>query len=140
MWRNPTVHWILSGLLFMFVFCHQWCVLVANHVHNHHTAHSSGAHTKWFRSEILDGNGLFILDWRKTAKDIIFRATVNTRGYIGIGFSYNSENIADADIILAWIDDRTGEPNVLVNISHLCIHLFRVRINRFKAKLIGANQ
>lgn len=113
---------MLSGSLFMFVFCHQWCLLFANHVHNHHSTHVGGGggggstHTKWFRTEILDGNGLFILDWRKTTKDIIFRATVNTRGYIGIGFSYKSEKIADADIILAWVDDRTGEPNVLVNI------------------------
>lgn len=88
--------------------------LSANHVHNHHS--HSGQHIKWFRTEILDGNGLFVLDWRKTAKDIIFRATVNTRGYIGLGFSYKSEKIGDADIILAWIDDRTGEPNVLVSI------------------------
>lgn len=88
--------------------------LSTNHVHNHHS--HSGQHIKWFRTEILDGNGLFVLDWRKTAKDIIFRATVNTRGYIGLGFSYKSEKIGDADIILAWIDDRTGEPNVLVRI------------------------
>lgn len=128
MWINARVHWMLSGALFMFVFCHQWCELGANHVHNHHSTHNSGTHTKWFRSEILDGNGLFILDWRKTAKDIIFRATVNTRGYIGIGFSYKSENIVDADIILAWIDDRTGEPNVLVNI-YGCVHLL-LMLNR----------
>lgn len=116
MWSTLRAHWMLSGVLFIFVFCDQWCLLLANnHVHNHHSTHSGGTHTKWFRTEILDGNGLFILDWRKTTKDIIFRATVNTRGYIGIGFSYKSEKIADADIILAWVDDRTGEPNVLVN-------------------------
>lgn len=114
MWSNSRAHLIISGLLFTFVFFDQWCMLFANHVHNHHSTHG-GTHTRWFRTEILDGNGLFILDWRKTTKDIIFRATVNTRGYIGIGFSYKSEKISDADIILAWIDDRTGEPNVLVN-------------------------
>lgn len=119
MWSNLRARWMLSCVLFMFVFCHQWCFLFANHVHNHRNIHSDGGsstHTKWFRTEILDGNGLFVLDWRKTSKDIIFRATVNTRGYIGIGFSYKSEKIADADIILAWVDDRTGEPNVLVNL------------------------
>lgn len=115
MCTNLSVYWILSGILLLFVVCNQLPLLRANHVHNHHSAHS-GQHQKWFRTEILDGNGLFILDWRKTAKDIIFRATVNTRGFIGIGFSYKSEKIGDADIILAWIDDRTGEPNVLVNI------------------------
>lgn len=116
MCNNWRAHWILSGVIFIFVLCCQLQPLFANnHVHNHHNSHN-GQHSKWFRTEILDGNGLFILDWRKTAKDIIFRATVNTRGFIGLGFSYKSEKIGDADIILAWIDDRTGVPNVLVNI------------------------
>lgn len=114
MCNNFGVRVILSGVLFIFVLCNQLQPLFANHVHNHHSSHN-GQHSKWFRSEILDGNGLFILDWKKTAKDIIFRATVNTRGFIGIGFSYKSEKIGDADIVLAWVDDRTGEPNVLVN-------------------------
>lgn len=109
---------IVSVLLMIVLLCNQ--SVFANHVHNHHSSHG-GQHLKWFRTEILDGNGLFILDWKKTDKDIIFRATVNTRGYIGLGFSYKSEKIGDADIILAWINDRTGEPNVLVNInSNFC--------------------
>lgn len=108
---------LIVNCVTLLVLCNS---LFANHVHNHHS--HSGQHLKWFRSEVLDGNGLFVLDWRKTGKDIIFRATVNTRGYIGLGFSYKSEKIGDADIILAWIDDRTGEPNVLVNISLYTIH------------------
>lgn len=110
---NSVIHWIVSVVPLLLVWCNQPSVVFANHVHNHHSLHG-GQHTRWFRTEILDGNGLFVLDWRKTEKDIIFRATVNTRGYIGLGFSYKSEKIGDADIILAWIDDRTGEPNVLV--------------------------
>lgn len=47
---------------------------------------------------------------------------MNTRGFIGLGFSYKSEKIGDADIILAWVDDRTGVPNVLVNISKVTGH------------------
>lgn len=109
------IRWILNCVLLLIVLCSQLQPLSANHVHNHHSHNAQ--HPKWFRSEVLDGNGLFVLDWRKTEKDIIFRATVNTRGYIGLGFSYKSEKIGDADIILAWIDDRTGEPNVLVNIN-----------------------
>lgn len=109
--------WILSIVPLLFVLFNQLQPVFSNHVHNHHSSHGGGQHSKWFRTEILDGNGLFILDWKKTTKDIIFRATVNTRGYIGLGFSYKSEKIGESDIILAWVDDRTGEPNVLVNIN-----------------------
>lgn len=109
-----VMRWIFSAVPLLFILCNQLQPALSNHVHNHH----GGQHSKWFRTEILDGNGLFVLDWKKTAKDIIFRATVNTRGYIGLGFSYKSENIGESDIILAWVDDRTGEPNVLVNIMY----------------------
>lgn len=142
MWSNLRAHWMLSGSLFIFVLCHQWCLLAANHIHNHHHTHvgggggGDGTHSKWFRTEILDGNGLFILDWRKTTKDIIFRATVNTRGYIGIGFSYKSEKVADADIILAWVDDRTGEPNVLVSaLTRLLLADLRASIDKIAIKV-----
>lgn len=115
MCKNWIVHWMLSSVLLVLVFCNQLQLIAGNnHVHNHHNGHN-GQHSKWFRTEILDGNGLFVLDWRIMEKNIIFRATVNTRGFIGLGFSYNSEKVSDADIILAWIDDRTGQPNVLVN-------------------------
>lgn len=117
MYTNRLIKWLVKGVLIISVFCGDSHFSLANHVHNHH-ASLGNHHIKWFRTEVLDGNGLFVLDWRKSGKDIIFRATVNTRGYIGIAFSYKSEKIADADIILAWVDDRTGEPNVLViNIS-----------------------
>lgn len=106
---------MLSSVLLVFILCNQLQLITGNnHVHNHHNGHN-GQHSKWFRTEILDGNGLFVLDWRIIGKDIIFRATVNTRGFIGLGFSYKSEKVSDADIILAWIDDRTGVANVLVN-------------------------
>lgn len=117
MFCNLQSHWIVSGGILLIIFCSQFDLSFANHVHNHHNLHNGVHASKWFRTEILDGNGLFVLDWRKTGKDIVFRATVNTRGYIGIGFSYKSEKIGDADVIIAWIDDRTGEPNVLVNIN-----------------------
>lgn len=97
----------------------QLCSAHANHVHNHHNSHGAQHSTNWLRTEVLDGNGLFVLDWRKSGKDIVFRATVNTRGYIGLGFSYKSEKIGDADIMLAWVDDQTGEPNVLVSACKL---------------------
>lgn len=115
--NSVVMRWMLIVVPLLFILCNQLQPVFSNHVHNHHNSHG-GQHSKWFRTEVLDGNGLFVLDWKKTAKDIIFRATVNTRGYIGLGFSYKSEKIGESDIILAWIDDRTGEPNVLVNIMY----------------------
>lgn len=106
----------------------QLCSAHANHVHNHHSSHGVQHSTNWLRTEVLDGNGLFVLDWRKSGKDIVFRATVNTRGYIGLGFSYKSEKIGDADIMLAWVDDQTGEPNVLVSACKLLHSMWRMRI------------
>lgn len=99
-----------------------------NHHHHHHHEHSEhgGEHDhndqEWFRTESLDGNGLFVLDWKVVNKDIVFRITANTRGYIGLGFSHKSEKVGDSDILLAWVDDRTGEPTVLVSnfIEYLC--------------------
>lgn len=73
--------------------------------HNHH---------RWLRTEVMDANGLYVLDWKIIGKEIIFRATVNTRGFIGLGFSTKSGKMADADLILAWVDDRNGKATVLV--------------------------
>lgn len=116
MCSNSIIRWILCcGVPFWLVLCSQLEAVLANHVHNHHSSHGD-PHSKWFRTENLDPFPLFVLDWRISEKDIVFRVTANTRGYIGLGFSYKSEKIGDADLILAWVDDRTGEPNVLVNI------------------------
>ena len=71
---------------------------------------------RWLRTEIMDGNGLYILEWKILAKDIHFQVTANTRGFIGLGFSRKTGKISDSDIILAWVDDRTGKPNALVSV------------------------
>lgn len=113
------MYWIQRNSLFAFIICVLTVFetkLIANHHHHNHLT------KKWFRSETLDGNGLYELNWKIVDKDIIFRATVNTRGYIGLGFSYKSHRIGDADIILAWVDDRTGQATVLV--SFYLIFLF----------------
>lgn len=78
-------------------------------------ASSSSSHDhRWLRTEVMDGNGLYILDWKIIEKEIVFRITVNTRGFIGLGFSLKSGKMNDADLVLAWVDDRTGKPTVLV--------------------------
>uniref|UniRef100_A0A182V530 DOMON domain-containing protein n=1 Tax=Anopheles merus TaxID=30066 RepID=A0A182V530_ANOME len=61
----------------------------------------------------MDPNGLYTLDWHIDQKDIVFTATANTRGFMGLGFSHRSEHMAGSDLVLVWVDDRTGKPNVL---------------------------
>lgn len=90
-------------------------ILLSGELYANHHHHNNHLAKKWFRSETLDGNGLYELEWKIVENDIVFRATVNTRGYIGLGFSYKTGIIGDADIILAWVDDRTGQPTVLVS-------------------------
>ncbi|XP_049547177.1 MOXD1 homolog 1 [Anopheles darlingi] len=70
-------------------------------------------HHRWSRSESMDPNGLYTLDWHVDQKDIVFTATANTRGFMGLGFSHRSEHMAGSDLVLVWVDDRTGKPNVL---------------------------
>lgn len=71
-------------------------------------------HVNWTRSEIMDSYGLYMLEWKVVNKEIIFTTTVNTRGFIGLGFSYRHGKMAGSDLVLAWVDDSTGLPNVLV--------------------------
>ncbi|KFB47547.1 AGAP011451-PA-like protein [Anopheles sinensis] len=72
---------------------------------------------RWSRSEAMDPNGLYTLDWYVDQKDIVFTATANTRGFMGLGFSHRSERMAGSDLVLVWVDDRTGKPNVLPTIG-----------------------
>lgn len=96
-----------------------------HHQHHAHQHHSS--HQEWDRTEIMDENGLFILEWNVVdAKEIVFKITANTGGFIGLGFSYKTGKMANSDLVLAWVDDHTGKPNVLVN-NHLPIPLLVVR-------------
>lgn len=74
---------------------------------------------QWLRTEVMDGYGLYILDWKIIEKEIIFRVTVNTRGFIGLGFSLKDGKMSDADLVIAWVDDRTGKPTVLVRKFYL---------------------
>nr|XP_036230713.1 MOXD1 homolog 1 [Bactrocera oleae] len=73
-------------------------------------------HTNWRRIEMMDANGLYWLEWwlkGTTSKEIHFRATVNTRGFIGLGFARKYPRMANADLVLLWVDDRTGKANAL---------------------------
>ena len=48
-----------------------------------------------------------MLEWLPQEHNITFRITVNTLGYVGLGFS-PSGGMDGADIIIAWVDDNTG--------------------------------
>lgn len=86
---------------------------------SHHQHHSSNH--RWMRTEVMDRNGLYILDWRVHNKEIFFRITANTRGFVGLGFSLKTGLMAGADLVMAWVDDRTGKPTVLVGLRDLNI-------------------
>ncbi|XP_044004741.1 MOXD1 homolog 1 [Aphidius gifuensis] len=65
------------------------------------------------RHEILDEDGDVILEWDPTDNDIVtFRVTAKTLGYIGIGFN-DKNHMKGADIIITWVDDHSGTPNLL---------------------------
>lgn len=104
-----------------------------HHHHQHHQPHyqqpNSGNGTtaaaaaapsavphRWMRTEQMDANGQYVLDWRVHGREIYFRITANTRGFVGLGFSLKSGRMADADLVMAWVDDRTGKPTVLVSV------------------------
>lgn len=72
-------------------------------------------HSDWHRLEMMDANGLYLLEWWTKSKDIYFRVTVNTKGFIGLGFSRKSGRMAGADMVLLWVDDRSGKANALVS-------------------------
>lgn len=68
----------------------------------------------WTRLESLDGNGLYVLEWHLRDQDIVFKATVNTRGFIALGFINPNVKYNAFDLVLSWVDDRSGKANVLV--------------------------
>ncbi|GAB0098044.1 uncharacterized protein DMENIID0001_137340 [Sergentomyia squamirostris] len=76
-------------------------------------ARSHHVRRELMRSEVMDANGLYLMEWSVEAKEIVFRITVNTRGFIGLGFSYKSNKMTNSDLVLAWIDDRSGKPHIL---------------------------
>lgn len=66
----------------------------------------------WAHSERLDQNGDVILRWVNTDSSITFRLEAKTRGYVGLGFN-SARNMRGADLVVAWVDDRNGNAQVL---------------------------
>ena len=69
----------------------------------------------WTRSEKMDSNGILQMQWHLRDKEIVFKVTVNNRGFIAIGFLYQNPKFSGFDMALAWIHDRTGKANILVS-------------------------
>jgi hypothetical protein len=74
-------------------------------------------HHNWTRTEKMDPNGLLQFEWHLRDKEIVFKVTVNSRGFVAIGFLYPNPKISGFDMALAWIHDRTGKANILVSFS-----------------------
>jgi hypothetical protein len=71
----------------------------------------------WTRTEKMDNIGIFQLQWYLEDNKIVFKAIVNSRGFVALGFTYpNAYYENKFDIALAWVDDRSGNTIVLVNI------------------------
>jgi len=92
-----------------------------NDQENNDASKNSVRHQNWKRLEIMDGNGLYLLQWWLHEKDIYFRVTVNTRGFIGLGFSRRDGRMSSADMVLLWVDDHTGKANALVRLLSLLL-------------------
>lgn len=78
-------------------------------------SHASVRHQNWQRLEMMDRNGLYWLEWQIKENYIYFKVTVNTRGFIGLGFSQKDGRMYSADMVLLWVDDETGKANALVS-------------------------
>lgn len=71
---------------------------------------------QWTHAEVLDGNkGDVVLRWQPRHQEILFRVEARTMGYVGIGFSPDG-GMQGADIVLGWVDDRSGQGYLLVSV------------------------
>ncbi|XP_022225581.2 MOXD1 homolog 1 isoform X1 [Drosophila obscura] len=85
-----------------------------NRIYNVVDGGGSMHHQNWKRHIMMDSNGLYWLQWwiNLNEKTISFEVNVNTRGFIGLGFSKDGR-MSSADIVLLWVDDVTGLANAL---------------------------
>ncbi|KAG6448889.1 MOXD1 homolog 1 [Manduca sexta] len=66
----------------------------------------------WAHSERLDDNGDVLLRWVNSDSSITFRLEARTRGYVALGFN-SARNVRGADLVVAWVDDRNGNAQIL---------------------------
>ncbi|KAG5679456.1 hypothetical protein PVAND_009021 [Polypedilum vanderplanki] len=70
-------------------------------------------HKNWTRNEKLDPNGILNLQWYIRNNEIVFHVTLNSRGFVAIGFPYPNTQIKGFDVVFAWVNDKTGKANIL---------------------------
>ncbi|KAH8372725.1 hypothetical protein KR009_004044 [Drosophila setifemur] len=104
------VFWVLTFAQLYFGHCS----FGADHLKDYVVDSGSVHHKNWMRQEMMDPNGLYWLQWwiNVDENDVHFEVTVNTRGFIGLGFSKDGR-MSKADLVLLWVDDRTGQANAL---------------------------
>lgn len=100
----------------LFIFCLPIMYALPTHAH-HKKDNTFTNYENWEHFKIMDGNGLYFLEWRTDSKDIHFRATVNTQGSIGLGFSKRPGSLMD--FLVIWVDDHSGKPHILVSEVHI---------------------
>jgi hypothetical protein len=86
-------------------------------------------HKNWTRSEKLDPNGILNLQWYLKNNEIVFHVILNSRGFVAIGFPYSNPQIKKFDVVYAWVNDKTGKANILVNVAHIVYINRRRRIS-----------
>ncbi|XP_066265138.1 DBH-like monooxygenase protein 1 [Branchiostoma lanceolatum] len=57
---------------------------------------------------VLDAQGKFHLRWFFDKERVTFETTVETRGYVALGFSPNG-GMANSDIVIGWVEDGRAE-------------------------------
>lgn len=83
------------------------------HGHDHVAPYTPLPHTA-----IFDPDNKYHLAWDFDDESIKFSVTVETRGYIGLGFSPNG-HMKGSDIVIGWVDDATGQGYLSVSIIYV---------------------
>lgn len=68
----------------------------------------------WAHTERLDENSDVILRWVNTDSTITFRLEAKSHGYVALGFN-SARNMRGADLVVAWVDDKYGNAQILVS-------------------------
>lgn len=55
------------------------------------------------------------ISWTPLEHSVVFSVEARTRGYVGVGFSLDGK-MANADLVVTWVDDITGKPYLIVSI------------------------
>lgn len=93
-----------------------FCALKITEIECFSSSSNAAIAHNWTRIEKMDNIGIFQLQWYLDDDKIVFKAIVNSRGFIALGFTYPNANYKNKfDIALAWVDDRSGNTIIMVN-------------------------